>query len=456
MSTLSAALPGAALRMTRTAAGRRALQVGLLVGGLFVLGLLCGERADAADGADTVTSSVTATGVVRSVTDSAERVVTGSVGAVAQGVKQAGAERLGPEQRTATPDGSGAEATGAGPSGGHGGSRSRDVLDGLSGLVGLSDPSSEADGSHGADGSSEAGGSSEAEAGPEGASPARGQGAAPGQGAGPSEGAARGLGANPGTSSKPGVETPARPRTVDPLAPVHKTTRPANDPVSDGVHRVVRRVTEQAIRPVAEQVVRPVTDKVIRPATAGVVRPIDGLVEQVVGAGTAKPQAPGSPWWPPLALLPGLELPALPHLPGLPVQPGQTLPVGSQPQVPGGAADENGSAGQDTGEKSGDGSMGAYGPQFSGGHAAPGAGVHDNDEGARGAAQPPAHQEHEGAPKGALGHGSAADNGSPRHGDAHAVAFSNRAQLRLVPGIAAAVTAAETRDRYRDIPVFPG
>ncbi|MGW4545107.1 hypothetical protein ACWEN4_01865 [Streptomyces violaceorubidus] len=45
----SVVLPGAALRVLRTAAGRRALHVALLVGGLFVLGLLCGGRAQAAD-----------------------------------------------------------------------------------------------------------------------------------------------------------------------------------------------------------------------------------------------------------------------------------------------------------------------------------------------------------------------------------------------------------------------
>ncbi|MFF0589524.1 hypothetical protein ACFYWD_26550 [Streptomyces sp. NPDC003781] len=45
----SAVLPGAALRVLRTAAGRRALHVALLVGGVFVLGLLCGGRAQAAD-----------------------------------------------------------------------------------------------------------------------------------------------------------------------------------------------------------------------------------------------------------------------------------------------------------------------------------------------------------------------------------------------------------------------
>ncbi|WP_405732438.1 hypothetical protein OG885_17910 [Streptomyces sp. NBC_00028] len=57
--TWSAALPGAALRVLRTAVGRRALQVVVLVGGLFALGFLCGERASAAEGLPTATSVVT-------------------------------------------------------------------------------------------------------------------------------------------------------------------------------------------------------------------------------------------------------------------------------------------------------------------------------------------------------------------------------------------------------------
>ncbi|MEE1833856.1 hypothetical protein [Streptomyces sp. SP17KL33] len=49
------ALPGAGavLRVARGAAGCRPVRVALLVGGLFVLGVLCGERASAADGAPT-------------------------------------------------------------------------------------------------------------------------------------------------------------------------------------------------------------------------------------------------------------------------------------------------------------------------------------------------------------------------------------------------------------------
>ncbi|MER7716657.1 hypothetical protein ABTX99_06840 [Streptomyces flaveolus] len=50
----SAALPGAALRVMRTAAGWRALRLALLVGGLFLLGVVCGERAQAAEGVPSV------------------------------------------------------------------------------------------------------------------------------------------------------------------------------------------------------------------------------------------------------------------------------------------------------------------------------------------------------------------------------------------------------------------
>lgn len=38
------------MRVLRAAVGRRALQLVLLVGGLFMLGFLCGEQAHAADG----------------------------------------------------------------------------------------------------------------------------------------------------------------------------------------------------------------------------------------------------------------------------------------------------------------------------------------------------------------------------------------------------------------------
>ncbi|MEU5248005.1 hypothetical protein AB0G81_28625 [Streptomyces asoensis] len=48
--TWPTALPAAALRVLRGAAGRRVLQLGLLVAGLFAAGFLCGEQAHAAGG----------------------------------------------------------------------------------------------------------------------------------------------------------------------------------------------------------------------------------------------------------------------------------------------------------------------------------------------------------------------------------------------------------------------
>lgn len=50
MTSAAVVLPDAAVRMMRAVAGRRALQVVLLLAGLLVLGFLCGERAHAVDG----------------------------------------------------------------------------------------------------------------------------------------------------------------------------------------------------------------------------------------------------------------------------------------------------------------------------------------------------------------------------------------------------------------------
>ncbi|MEU6761478.1 hypothetical protein ABZ916_03040 [Streptomyces sp. NPDC046853] len=50
MTSAAVVLPGAAVRMLRAVAGRRALQVVLLLAGLLALGFLCGERAHAVDG----------------------------------------------------------------------------------------------------------------------------------------------------------------------------------------------------------------------------------------------------------------------------------------------------------------------------------------------------------------------------------------------------------------------
>lgn len=58
--TWPTALPVAAPRVPRTAVGRRALQLALLVAGLFALGFLCGEQAHAADSVPTPAPTPTA------------------------------------------------------------------------------------------------------------------------------------------------------------------------------------------------------------------------------------------------------------------------------------------------------------------------------------------------------------------------------------------------------------
>ncbi|MFD5763555.1 hypothetical protein ACFWIZ_52695, partial [Streptomyces sp. NPDC127044] len=75
-------LAGAALRMThmtRTVAGRRALRLALLVAGLFALGLLCGERAHAADGLVSTAPTVPTSSSVRLVKPGAPLPVAHSV-----------------------------------------------------------------------------------------------------------------------------------------------------------------------------------------------------------------------------------------------------------------------------------------------------------------------------------------------------------------------------------------
>lgn len=55
MTPAAAVLPDAAVRMMRAVAGRRGLQVALLLAGLLALGFLCGERAHAVDSVPTPT-----------------------------------------------------------------------------------------------------------------------------------------------------------------------------------------------------------------------------------------------------------------------------------------------------------------------------------------------------------------------------------------------------------------
>lgn len=375
---LSAVLPDVALRMTRTAAGRRALQVALLVGGLFVLGLLCGEQARAVDG---VAPASTPTAAVRSVTSSAEQ--------MAKGSEQ---QRIGERAP---------------------GSNSRSVTAASATSPSTTTPSSSASAT------------------------------APGSNSGAAAVSASGSGS----------EQPGLPKAITPVTDeVQRVVGPAAEPV-------VRPVTERVVRPVTERVVRPVTERVVPPVAEDVVRPIGDLVDQITGGvsgGIGERPAPPQ-WWPSLPQLPTLPgLPGLPEFPGLPLPavPGQTLPAGTAPQQPGGATDDHRAAEKQSRDDS---AAVAYGPQFAGGLAAAGDEVrHQTGTQGTRAVQAPVHQVPDGDPTGVLGRHSAVDNGSPRHGDAQAVALNERARPTLVPGAAADVTAVGTRDRHRDIPAFPG
>jgi hypothetical protein len=75
---------------------------------------------------------------------------------------------------------------------------------------------------------------------------------------------------------------------------------------------------------------------------------------------------------------------------------------------------------------------------------------------ATGTGHAPAHPAPAGGDSGVLGSRTAADNGGSRHGDAYAMTAGHAAPLRPLPGVAAWAAAGESRDRYQDIPVFPG
>ncbi|MGW1502713.1 hypothetical protein ACWCQW_29825 [Streptomyces mirabilis] len=236
---------------------------------------------------------------------------------------------------------------------------------------------------------------------------------------------------------KPGTPLPAAHSAAHTVTHVTDTVTHAH--VTDTVARVGDTVTR-------------VTDTVrhvVRPAADSVVRPVGDLVETVTGeSGQAPPE--------PLPSLP--SLPSLPELPGPPSLPGaggQVPSAGSGPQHSGAGAVSSSSHAVVRHADAGPVGPTYYGPARLG-TSTDGVAVRGEHQDAV-PGPGPDRQAPPGDPKGALGGQSAVDNGTPRHGDPHAVVTpSHRAPPRLVPGVPAAVTAAETRDRYRDIPLFPG
>ncbi|CAL9556949.1 hypothetical protein SUDANB176_04564 [Streptomyces sp. enrichment culture] len=332
----------------RTAAGRRALEVVLLVGAVFVLGMLCGERAQAADGVP---------GEAPSVSPSAA--TAGTAGTVAPDpANSSRAVRLSGEARQAADRASSA------------GSR-------RSGTAGA--PASES------------------------RTPATGP-----------------WGADTGTVQLP--------RPTDPVGLLAETP--------------VRSVGERVARPVGE------------------------LVGAVTGRSAALPEEP--PVLPVLPVLPGLTQPAPPpDLPGLPAVPGHALPApvtpdpgpgapAPRPEAPTAPTSPSVDASSAPRGRAGAAVPVVFGPEATdAGGTTRGGEARDVPQGAAHTEPAPASPAPAGQPDGAVGNRSTADNGAPRHGDAHAVTPCPRPSLRLAPGATERAEATGTRGRYRDVPVSP-
>ncbi|MEU6357078.1 hypothetical protein ABZ896_48580 [Streptomyces sp. NPDC047072] len=237
---------------------------------------------------------------------------------------------------------------------------------------------------------------------------------------------------------------------------IHTTAAPTPAPAPDSA---------PAETPTGDHVLRPVTDAVVGAVDEQVLKPVGDAVETVTSGLTETvglpslpalpelPTFPESPSWPTLPEVPVVPAPELPGLPGVP---GQTLPapVTPAPQPPQGghAATKPADGAEADAVVTG---PAVYGPRFAGQDTGSRAAAHSSGD--RGTSvHLPARQAPGDVPGGALGSRPAVDNGTSRHGDAFAVTFVHRAPLRLLPGAAACVDAAGTRDRHRDIPVFPG
>ncbi|MER7926406.1 hypothetical protein ABTY96_25200 [Streptomyces sp. NPDC096057] len=210
-----------------------------------------------------------------------------------------------------------------------------------------------------------------------------------------------------------------------------------------------------------ERVVRPVTDVVTKTVT------------EVLTKTPALPSLPALPTLPSIPTIPSVPtIPSAPTLPSVPVVPSQPAspiptppahtaptapvstpvpaPVRSTPQSYGAArpAEATAGVGDPYGPRFGTETADAFGAV---GHAVVGHALSSSVGHA-----PARHQAPAGDPDGALRNQSGVDGGSSRHCDAQAVTSECRVAVRIVPGVVARVDAAETQDRYRDVPVFPG
>ncbi|WP_330439043.1 hypothetical protein [Streptomyces griseoaurantiacus] len=394
---------GAVLRLVRTAAGRRVLQLALLVGGLAVLGLLGGGRAQAADGGGS--TPATAAGV----TSTVERTVA---------------------RAAALTDAHTAVAGGDGPGGAPGARHASEVPRDPDASSAPREPRRPSD-------------------------PRRPDGLrGPGPGRAGNTAHAGHTAHAVRTAHAAEVVAQAHP------APAPRAVRSVRgdgggggdgDDMDGAVRRVIRTVADGPVRPVAEQAVGRV----------------GGVVEAAAGApgGTAGQWPPASALplslprvtLPPLSLVPpGPSSPADPRpVPDPHVLPGRSgAPPGAvQKQSPSSAP--GGRALAHTAKEPW--------PRWAGGPADPAAtGGEDRTAasgdlaGQRRTVPLPLPRPPGGDPSGLLGERSLVDNGGPRHADPHAVAVRQRALPRLAPGALAKHPAEDVRYRSGEVPSPPG
>lgn len=408
-------MPGAAARVVRAAARRRAVRLALVAGAVFLFGVLCGEQARAADGPPF------AGGVVRG---DAGGVPSVSVldGLTAAGDGPAARKPMGSASRLADVRGSRSDAWSGG----------------------------------------------QPAAGP-GARPRAESGARSGQKPGLLSlgGAVRGADERVVQPAVARVTRPAGERTVHPgvegvgRAGEEQAPRPDGETPSESVvGRVLTPVGEAVGVPVAERIVRPVgsvgsvgsvVQRVLRPV-GEVVGGVTEELDAVVGALPAVSlPVLGQP-----AVLPPQSLPGLPGLPGLPAQPlpshlvpGPATPGGQAPEPPSAAADNPAVPPAPV-------VHGPWTPVAAGG----GAGASAEAVTLTAPRAVPASRAVP-APAGgaggdgALGSRSSADQGGARHADAGAVPAAHRPVPRLVPGATVSAETSGTREHSRDVHVPP-
>ncbi|MFJ3757186.1 hypothetical protein [Streptomyces sp. NPDC090080] len=410
--TPSAVLPAPAARPSRTAAGRRALRLAVLAGGLFALALLCGGRAHAADGAPAVRSTSAPASLVSPL--DVEKVLP-SAGTATD--DRAPDQRPAPAQAApARPTPVQAKPAGAAP-------REAPLTTTPLTTTPLTTTTPRTDAPR----------------------------------ATTTVNATASTAATPSPSDTSATRRATSPQGLPRTAPRTSTAAAPQPPA----------LPVLPVLPVVGETVRSVTGAVTTTVTGAVTTTVTGTLDTVVTQGLGEvvrriSQLPGE-----ATTLPG-QLSTLPVPPGTPsTLPVPVPPVGSAPapvtSAPGTAparpaAPEEGRQ-QSPRTRTAATPAVPYGPRgtvlAAASVSATAAHPHTGGHRAAHAVDGPNRPAPAGDPDGALGK-SVVDGGSARHADAYAVTFADRAPLRLVPGTAAHTDAAGTPDRYRDIPVFPG